>query len=57
MARHDIMQKDLVRLAGRSEPYWSQRLNGTTGFSLVDVEQLAIGFGVSPEKLLSELWR
>lgn len=54
MARRQLQQKDLVALAGRSEPYWSKRLAGKAGFTLGDVEQLAAGLGLSPERLMGD---
>ena len=41
LARRGLQQKDLTRVAGRSGAYWSKRLNGQLGFTLLDVERLA----------------
>lgn len=54
MARRDMTRKRLVELAGRSEPYWSKRLSGTSGFNLADVEGLAAAFGLAPDQLVRE---
>ena len=55
LARRGLQQKDLTRVAGRSGAYWSKRLNGQLGFTLLDVERLADGFGVGPEELMHVL--
>ena len=52
--RRNLQQKDLVELAGRSEPYWSKRLRGTMGFTLGDIEALAAGLGVEVTTLMAE---
>lgn len=54
MVRRTLQQKDLVELAGRSEPYWSKRLRGTMGFTLGDVEALASGLGLEVEALMAD---
>lgn len=53
LLRRGLQQKDLARLAGRSDAYWSKRLNGQLGFTVIDVEKLADGFGMGPEQLMA----
>ena len=53
LARRGLQQKDLTRVAGRSGAYWSKRLHGQLGVTLLDVERLAAGFGVGPEELMA----
>lgn len=57
LVRRKLRRKDLVKLAGRSEPYWSKRLNGQQGFTLADVENLAKGFGLEAPELMADAVR
>lgn len=57
LVRRKLRRKDLVTLAGRSEPYWSNRLNGKASFTLADIENLAKGFGVDPHDLVADAVR
>lgn len=47
-------QSDLASMVGRSQPWLSKRLTGTTPFQIEDLDLLAHAFGLSPQELLCE---
>jgi transcriptional regulator with XRE-family HTH domain len=52
MEMHRLTQAELAERLGRSQPWLSKRLTGTTPFHLGDLDAIGCIFGLSPAQLL-----
>jgi len=53
LARSQVTQRTLAERTGRSQAYWSRRLNGETDLDVGDLEAVAGLVGVSTASLLA----
>lgn len=54
LARRQITQTSLAQTTGRSQAYWSRRLNGRAALSMDDLSVIATVAGVSIADLVTE---
>lgn len=54
MEMHRLTQAELAERIGKSQPWLSKRMTGTTPFQIEDLDSLSYAFGLSPAQLLQE---
>jgi len=55
LGRQQISTAALGRKLGRSQSYWSRRLNGTVNFNISELQAIAKLLGIPLSQLLPEL--